>query len=383
MFLGDESTTLEPVKKSSSAPRRAGFDMQPAAVQPSSMKLVPTDGDSLSLQDLGGATSSGGAIPGTARGARWAQSGGAQGGSAAVEPAWVLAARTPSAIPVLIAVPHAGRCYPPEVSDRLRNPNHAALRLEDRMVDRLGEAIAEQTGAALLVARAPRAMIDLNRAADDVDWSMFAREHGEAQRPAPRPGGRAGGGLGIVPRRLPGVGELWKRPHRRAELEARLAQIHEPYHEELATQLDRLRDRWGAALLLDLHSMPPVAPRGGSGAPEFVVGDRFGASCAGTLTALAFAWFAQGGRLAAHNRPYAGGYALDRHADPRRQVHAFQLEIDRSRYLDSHLMEPGAGFAAMAGHLAGLVRALAAEVAAMGRVAIARRSGTDWAEAAE
>lgn len=296
-------------------------------------------------------------------------------------PAWVLTAREPSAIPILIAVPHAGRAYPPDVGERLRNPAHAALRLEDRMVDRLGEAIAERTGAALLVAQAPRAMIDLNRAADDVDWSMFSREAGEAERSTLRPGGRAAGGLGIIPRRLPGIGELWKRPHCRAELDSRLAAIHAPYHAELARQLARLRRRWGAALLLDLHSMPPVSGRGE--APEFVVGDRFGASCAGTLTALAFAWFGQGGRLAAHNRPYAGGYALDRHTHPRRGLHGFQLEIDRSRYLDSRLLEPGPGFAAMVDHLAGLVRALAGEVAAMGRAAMGGDQAGTWAEAAE
>jgi len=336
-------------------------------VQPAAMPPVTPLGDSEFGQELDGATAVGGEIPGL-RGA----------------PAWSLKVREPSAIPVLIAVPHAGRRYPAEMAERLRNPSLCALRLEDRMVDRLGEAVAATTGAALLVAHAPRALIDLNRAADDVDWSMFARTHGESHRPLPPPNGRAAGGLGIVPRRLPGVGELWKRPHHRAELDLRLAQVHAPYHAELGRQLARLRDRWGAALLLDLHSMPPVTPRGDNAAPEFVVGDRFGASCSGTLSAMAFAWFAQGGRLAAHNRPYAGGYALDRHADQRRGIHAFQLEIDRSRYLDSHLLEPGPGFAAMADHLAGLVRALAVEVAAIGRGAIARRRASEgWAEAAE
>lgn len=347
------------------------------------MKSVPPATDSLAGQGLERPARTGFG-PGELAAPVAVLSGGAIPGLDAA-PAWVLAARDPSPIPVLIAVPHAGRSYPAEVTGRLRNPAHAALRLEDRMVDRLGEAVAAATGAALLVARAPRAMIDLNRAAEDVDWSMFARSGDEAARPGAPMGGRAQGGLGIVPRRLPGVGELWKRPHVRDELEARLAMIHAPYHAQLAVQLERLRDRWGAALLLDLHSMPPVAPKVGAGAPEFVVGDRFGASCAGTISALAFAWFARCGRLAAHNRPYAGGYALDRHAAPTRGIHAFQLEIDRSRYLDAQLMEPGAGFAGVVEHLTGLVRALAGEVAAMGRRTVGRRKPPDgaWAEAAE
>jgi N-formylglutamate amidohydrolase len=72
-------------------------------------------------------------------------------------------------------------------------------------------------------------------------------------------------------------------------------------------------------------------------------------------------------RVTAHNRPYAGGYVLERHAAPNRGVHAFQLEIDRSSYLDSRLAEPGAGFAGMASLLVELVRRLAAQVADMGQ----------------
>lgn len=295
-------------------------------------------------------------------------------------PAFLMAAPEPSAIPVLIAVPHAGRLYPPALVERMRNPAFAALRLEDRYVDRLARGIAAATGAALLVAQAPRAMIDLNRATDDVDWDMFVRGAGQGAAdglPA-TVGRRALSGLGLIPRRLPGIGELWKRSHDPAELEARIVGVHEPYHQALGTMLDGLRQRWGSALLVDLHSMPPLALRGAP-SPEFVVGDRFGSTCSGAVVASAFAWFAEHGRIAAHNRPYAGGYVLERHAYPRRHVHAFQLEIDRSRYLDSRLAEPGPGFAGMVDLLAGLVRRLAAEVARLGD---ARKDG-GWAEAAE
>lgn len=310
--------------------------------------------------------------------------------------AFQLLAPEPSEIPVLIAAPHAGRAYPPALIERMRNPGYAALRLEDRYVDRLAHAVAAATGAALLVAQAPRAMIDLNRAADDIDWDMIVRGDdgdspaapvslaGAGQSGAPSAAAsprRARSGLGLIPRRLPGIGELWKRRHDRAELDARIAQIHEPYHAALGAELERLRARWGAALLLDLHSMPPLALRGAP-APEFVIGDRFGATCGGALVGAAFAWFGEQGRPAAHNRPYAGGYVLERHASPRRGIHAFQLEVDRSSYLDSRLAEPGSGFADMVELLGGLVRRLAAGVAEAGRDG-RNLSGRDWAEAAE
>lgn len=292
--------------------------------------------------------------------------------------AFALSGPSPSAIPVLIAVPHAGRAYPGSLLERMRNPGFAALRLEDRYVDRLAESVAAATGATLLVANAPRAMIDLNRAADDIDWDMF----GMGAPPdvgSYTPGRRARSGLGLIPRRLPGLGELWKRRHDEQDLAARIAGIHAPYHASLAEALAGLRDRWGAALLLDLHSMPPLALRGAHAPPEFVLGDRFGASCHGSLVASAFTYFAEMRRGTAHNRPYAGGYVLERHAAPGEGLHALQLEIDRSSYLDSRLTEPGKGFAAMAHLLSGLVRRLAVEVAALGRM----RAPPGWAEAAE
>lgn len=292
--------------------------------------------------------------------------------------AYVVKTPVPSAIPVLIAVPHAGRAYPHGLLERMRNPGFASLRLEDRYVDRLAEAVAARTGASLLVAHAPRAMIDLNRGVDDIDWDMFGRAP-PADVGSYTPGQRARSGLGLIPRRLPGLGELWKRRHDEHELSARLSGIYEPYHQCLAETLAGLRARWGAALLLDLHSMPPLALKGGIASPEFVIGDRFGSTCHGTLVGAAFSYLAEMRRGSAHNRPYAGGHVLERHAAPRLGIHAFQLEIDRSRYLDSRLVEPGPGFASMVELLIGLVQRMAADVADLGRLGSAR----DWSQAAE
>lgn len=290
--------------------------------------------------------------------------------------AWCMKAPNPSPLPVVLAVPHAGRIYPPSLLARMREPETVALRLEDRYVDRLAEAVAAATGAALLVARAPRAMIDLNRAADDVDWSMFSG--GGARRPIAdrtRTARRAHSGLGLIPRRLPAIGELWRQPHAPEELAERIALVHHPYHDQLARALAEVRSRWGAALLLDLHSMPPLPPEGGRAGAAFVLGDRFGVSCQGRLVAASFAALSGAGHTVAYNRPYAGGYVLERHAAPRDGVHAIQLEIDRASYLDPPLTEIGQGFEGVVHALVGLVARLAREVAAIG--------AAGWAEAAE
>jgi N-formylglutamate amidohydrolase len=304
----------------------------------------------------------GGHIPGL--------SSGADGDAVAFE----FFAGQPSPIPVLIAVPHAGRSYRPGLLARMRHPESTALRLEDRLADRLGEAVAQAAGASLLIARAPRAMIDLNRAPSDVDWDML----GMASPAPPQPNARARSGLGLVPRRLPGMGEIWRGRLSRDELDERIDLVHRPYHAALAAELAAIRARWGAALLIDLHSMPSLPRNEGRAGAEIVLGDRFGATCRGDLVASAFAHFAACGRNAAHNRPYAGGYVLDSHANPRGGIHALQLEIDRATYLDSRGVDLGDGFAGMVCMLVGLVRRLAGEVAVLGV-----GPGQNWAEAAE
>ena len=282
-------------------------------------------------------------------------------------PSFTLTVPAPAALPVLIAVPHAGRFYPPELSAQMRRPAASCLRLEDRLVDLVGRAVAAETGAALLVAHAPRAMIDLNRAPGDIDWEMVnggpnCANAGSA-RTRPALGSRARGGLGLVPRRLPGIGELWQRRLGAQELEARLAQVHRPYHAALAGGLQQLHDRWGAALLVDLHSMPPLGPKtGADAAPDFVIGDRFGAACGADLVAAALEQLGRAGHRVAHNRPYAGSYVLDRHGAPARSIHALQVEVCRTAYLDSALAEPGPGLPGVVATLTALVRRLAAEL---------------------
>ncbi len=279
-------------------------------------------------------------------------------------------------LPVLIAVPHAGRVYPGEILANMRDAGLSQLRLEDRYVDRLGVEVAKQTGTGLLVAHAPRAMLDLNRAHDDVDWDMVVG----AKERAPRhsiSNRRARSGLGLVPRRLPGFGEIWRDKLSAGELEERIETIHRPYHSFLKRELERIRGEWGAALLIDLHSMPPLrTPSGQDRAPQIVLGDRFGASCHGSLIARAFRFLEAQGSPSAHNRPYSGGYVLDRHASPGRGVHAIQVEVCRSIYLDDSMSEPSANLPRVTKLLAGLIRELGAEAARLGR-------GGEFAQAAE
>lgn len=296
-------------------------------------------------------------------------------------PAFTYVAPGSLLLPVIIAVPHAGRVYPADTLAQFRDAESTQLRLEDRHVDRLAIQMARLTGAGLLVARAPRAMLDLNRSHDDVDWDMVEGEKGTVRGGAgplnSGTGRRARSGLGLVPRRLPGSGEIWRSKLPREELDRRIDQIHRPYHAFLTRELEKVRDAWGAALLIDLHSMPPLRRQFGEDRPtRIVLGDRFGASCDPAIVENAFDFLERHRLGTAHNRPYSGGYVLDRHASPVRGIHAIQIEVCRSTYLDARLAEPTEQLGVLAHLLAAMVREIGAHIARLG-------GQGDFAQAAE
>lgn len=239
-------------------------------------------------------------------------------------------------LPVLLSVPHAGRAYPEWLLAMANGGRRALHVLEDPLVDRLAER-AIGCGVGAVVARAPRAAIDCNRAEDEVDPTVV--RSGPVARLSPR----ARGGLGIVPGRTASHGALWRRPIHRDELDRRIEEAHRPYHEAIGRELAALAERFGCALLLDCHSMPPPP----DGAAPIILGDRHGRSAAPWVTAEAVKVTASTGFRVGLNEPFAGGYVLQRHGAPEQGVHALQVEIDRRCYLDG-AGEPADGFEATA-----------------------------------
>jgi N-formylglutamate amidohydrolase len=244
-------------------------------------------------------------------------------------------------------VPHSGRDYPDWLL-RLASAGKGSLTLlEDPLVDRLVWR-AVQRGCGAVIARAPRAAIDCNRAEDEIDPSVI-----EGARRGPL-SARARGGLGIVPARTQQHGYLWRRAISRDQLGERIEQAHRPYHEAIDEQLKLLLDRFGCALLLDCHSMPPPP----AGVPPVVFGDGHGRTADGWLSREAIAIAGVRGFEAGLNDPFAGGHVINRHARPARKVHALQIELDRRCYLDRALHSPGPGF----DKAASLIEALALEL---------------------
>ena len=268
------------------------------------------------------------------------------------EPTFLRIGPETPASPVVLSVPHAGRAYSPALLKASRLPLRTLETLEDRFVDRLVWR-AQAAGAVALIACAPRAEIDLNRDEREIDPAMVV--------PPPPPrmliqSPRARGGLGLVPTRINGAGSVWRHRIPAAELARRIAEIHAPYHAALERALGAARDRYGIAILLDCHSMPPQQDGAG---PAVILGDRHGTSIALDYVEAAAEAARASGFAVGRNAPYAGGYITMRHGRPAEGIHALQLEIDRTRYLDAALREPGPGFDAAATMIAHVVAALA------------------------
>ena len=261
---------------------------------------------------------------------------------------------TPPESPVVVSVPHAGRDYPLQLRAAAAVPVASMLALEDRHVDTL--ALAARGDETLLIQRRARAWIDLNRGEDERDPLI---DDGARPIPAGAAATKLRSGLGLIPRRAaPGV-TLWRRRLGDDEVRQRIAEDHRPYHAALADMLTAARDRFGTALLIDLHSMPPLP---GQSSARVVLGDQFGRSAGARLVHRMEGEVVASGLTSALNAPYAGGYILGRHGRPASGIHAIQVEIDRRLYLDARLDQPGNGLAATAALLRRMIDAATDEL---------------------
>ncbi len=258
--------------------------------------------------------------------------------------------------PVILSVPHAGRTYPPTFHMLARQPFQRLIALEDRFADLLVER-AVSRGFTALIAQVPRVWIDLNRAEDDVDPQMFEPVMQNGQPLSTK----ARSGLGLIPARTPGVGDIWKSRLPLPVVEERLRTHYRPYHAALSEEIKQAKTKFGGALLLDMHSMPPLKAVRGEAA-DIVVGDRFGRSCSGRIATLAVDIAASHGFTVAMNAPYAGGHILERHGNPQSGVHALQIEIGRHLYLDRQMKEIGAGLGLVQSLIEDLALGLASEI---------------------
>lgn len=253
--------------------------------------------------------------------------------------------------PVVVEVPHAGLDVPPHFATRLLAPARSIARDADLFVDELYEGALDE-GATLIASRVSRYVVDLNRAESDVDAESVAGA--PASPRAPR---------GVVWRLTTDNEKCLAAPLTPAELDARLAEIHRPYHAALARTIRDKLERFGVCVLLAGHSMPSVGRSGHGDAAvkraDVVPGTQGRTTAAGALVDLVERHARDAGLTVKHDEPYRGGYTTRHWGRPSAKIHAIQVEIARRLYMDEVALAKHEGFAPMQKFARELVRKLA------------------------
>ncbi len=248
--------------------------------------------------------------------------------------------------------PHSGRDYP---SSFLKDSVLDAVTIrssEDAFVDQLFMSAIDH-GAPLLAASAPRAFVDLNRSADELDPAVVDGAHLVGSNP------RISSGLGVIPRVVSEGRAVMQGKISVAAAKDRLDRFYHPYHAQLRELLDTSRAAFGKVLLIDCHSMPREALTNVSGRfgrmPEIVLGDRFGSSCEGVFVDEIEAALADAGFRVARNTPFAGAHITQAYGRPSSGQSCLQIEVDRSLYLDEKNVVKSEQFDEIRLRLAGVV----------------------------
>ncbi|MGQ0741120.1 MAG: N-formylglutamate deformylase [Alphaproteobacteria bacterium] len=220
--------------------------------------------------------------------------------------------------PLVVSMPHPGTYIPGAILARMTAKGRA-LADRDWHVDKLYDFLPE-LDASCVRANYSRYVADLNR--DPEGHLLYPGRFETMMCPETT----------FVGDRIYRQGEGLDRD----EIAERRARYWAPYHEKLAWILAETKRRHGYAILLDAHSILSRVPRLFEGTlPDLNLGTADGNTCAADFQAAAahvlggqsqFSFIANG--------RFKGGYITRHYGNPAQHVHALQLEIAMSAYLD-------------------------------------------------
>ena len=220
--------------------------------------------------------------------------------------------------PLLVSVPHAGMAIPPDQQHRYV-PRALDVEDTDWFLDLL-YAFVKDLGASLIVPTHSRYLVDLNRPPENTP--MYAGQNNTELCPTRFFTGEPLYRDGMAPDA--------------AEIARRVTTCWQPYHDALASELQRLQAAHGHAVLFDAHSIKSELPWLFEGTlPHMNLGTVQGSSCAASLRdALAGVFAAQQRYTHVVDGRFKGGYITRQHGRPQQGVHAVQLEMCWRAYME-------------------------------------------------
>jgi N-formylglutamate deformylase len=219
--------------------------------------------------------------------------------------------------PLLISIPHLGTQIPKALS-HLYTEEAQTLADTDWHLDRL-YAFAKELNATVIGAKISRYVIDLNRPPNDE--SLYPGQTTTGLCPTETFRGEPVYKPGCIPSDT--------------ERAARIAQYWQPYHNTLHTELNRLRERHASVLLWEAHSIASILPRlFDDKLPDLNLGTQDGRTCASTVQDAAIAAMSASPYTWIANGRFKGGYITRSIGAPSRGIHAIQLEMCQSTYMN-------------------------------------------------
>lgn len=218
--------------------------------------------------------------------------------------------------PIVLGLPHTGTFVPDKVMAQL-NGRGRGLDDTDWHIHQLYDGLLG--GVTTVRATFHRYVIDANR--DPAGVSLYPGQNTTTLVPLTDFDGK----------------EIWTTPPTDAEIAARLAAFHRPYHEALAAELKRVRDKHGIAILYDCHSIRSRIPFLFDGTlPDFNIGTNMGKTCDPRIQkAVEHMCQNASGYSCTTNGRFKGGWTTRRYGQPENSIHAIQMELAQSTYLSA------------------------------------------------
>lgn len=222
-------------------------------------------------------------------------------------------------VPFILSVPHCGTEFPDELKDKFLVEKRNAPDDTDWFVHELYN-FASEMGITIIHAVYSRWVIDLNR--DPKSVPLYND-------------GRIITGLTTTTDFFGNSIYYEGCEPDQEEIDRRVKQYYAPYHEKIRELLNERIEDFGKVILWDAHSIRYLVPTIREEVfPDMILGDNDETTADQNLIDAALKGLSSGSFGVNHNHPFKGGYITRSFGDPKKNIHALQLEMNKILYMD-------------------------------------------------
>lgn len=223
-------------------------------------------------------------------------------------------------VPVIVSVPHCGTAFPDEIKDEYHSELIQSADDTDWFVHQLYDFVPDM-GITMIHANYSRWVIDLNR------------------DPKSKPLYNDGRIITALCPTTDFLGNPLYTDSRKEvaseEVERRLTLYYNPYHEKIASLLEERKKKFGKVLLWDCHSIREyVKTIQADKFPDLILGDADESSADRKLIETTLSTLKNSSYTVNHNHPFKGGQITRYFGRPSQGIHALQLEMTKTNYMD-------------------------------------------------